>query len=230
MTEPQVVLKGEAHQSAADQAEEQELLTSGRFDALVLETNATAPDPQTLGERVFCAIIGFWSFLVMDRLYEDRDELDTLARANGLAVTYTRQQNAEIWREGTLGAKLAFTFSWLLAGPLVLLATRAWCPVRRAVAVHRQLRDHASTLSTEYFRFLNHPKRNRMMADQLIEAHQDHGSVLMIVGDCHTHAIRARLDALGIEYEYRGPQDNSLHVRMMKLVCPIREGLQEYRP
>lgn len=190
MTE--VILKSEVHSSEADQEEELDILEDG-VDALVLEGSEQDAEYGILEFWFWYATTGL--FYIAGPVYRSTDELlIRLARYQGIEIYSTRKSDADILRSAPVSLQ---GFAGLLYLVLVFASV--------GVGVVYGIGWGAVTLFFAFFvpvlglrlynTYLNPTtsNRDRIMAEKIVEAAENHDQILAIVGAAHARGVRDNL-------------------------------------
>lgn len=187
MSDTEIIIKGEVHTSQKDLEEEREILKEG-VDHLILE----GPEEKEWNFR-FTQIWYAWMLLIFEYLfarivYADKTILEDLADIQGAKKQFTRDSNASILKNSHILVKIvaASAFFVLLAvaivfglagnviGGALLLPVSGLLPLL-LLRIHESRREETG--------------RNIQIAQMIVEAAQEGGRIVVIVGQAHAKRL-----------------------------------------
>lgn len=185
-TEAEVIVKGEIHTSSGDLAHERKLLVEG-VDHLILE----GPEGEAeygLTQQWYAFAMLLTEYLFFRVFYPDSTVLTDIAKAQGAEVTRTRKSNASVLENShiiaRIGAAILFLILLLAAAIFGLVGIHLYGASFLILSVMTPvilLRIHESNRSTG--------SRDEMMAERIIDAAEDGGRIIAIVGDSHVDKV-----------------------------------------
>ena len=212
-----VILKGEFHNSSADQRQERDILTEG-VSALVLE----GKDPES--EQTFAVHESwlFWVFAlfdwIMSPIYQSSDLLIDLARSQDAEIKYTRETDYSLSRNAPwyvhLTAALTFYFVFLISMAVGIYWNQT---IFGATLLFLSILIPLLTLRIYNMRVNEGEKnRDRIMANKIENAvNYEDEPVLAIVGDSHVEGVRGHISD-EIDVEVKEPAQSRLSVPFLR--------------
>lgn len=218
-----VTLKREIHSSSGDLEEELALLKEG-YDALILEGAET--DAEYGIFQSWFPLAMEMMFSTIGRVQQDKSILVEFVEVSGTELIFTRESDAEMLNNAPFLVRQIsrITFSLLFAFSLLYGALTG--DYFRG-ALYLLL---AAGLPIGIVRFYNmyvrrgDENRDRIMADHIIEASENHDSILVIVGTAHGGGVIKHLPE-EFELEVIEPRYGTLswpHIR--EIIRPLLLG------
>lgn len=183
LSEPaEAIIKGEIHTSRGDLREEREILAEG-VDTLIIEGEKEEADLGILHGWFGVAMIIF-EYLFVRFLYTDHQTLVDIAKGQGADVVYTRETDAELITNShgiVVGLAFALFYGFLITSAIVglldhtiagasFLLASGLTPVL-VLRLHETLKRDAN--------------RDKRIADDIINAVEDGGRVVAVMGEQH---------------------------------------------
>ena len=218
-----VTLKKEIHSSSGDLEEELALLKEG-YDILILEGANSDPGYGPLqGWFLFSMEL---MFSTIGRVQQSKSILVDFAEVSGVDLRFTRESNAEMLNNSPLPVRFASgTLFYLLFGISLFYGALTGNHFRGALylLLAAGLPIGIVRLYNIYVRRGNE-NRDRIMANHIIEASENHDLILVIVGTAHGDGVIKQLPA-EFELEVIEPRYGTLswpHIR--EIIQPLFLG------